>query len=98
MEGSLVFDSIRYTSESLEILLLPMADDGAEALGSMGNDTPLAVMSDRPRLSFEYFKQMFAQVITLIPVPPLDSSAVSMCVRAVFICSTLLGTDAAVVV
>lgn len=39
-----------------------MADDGTEALGSMGNDTPLAVMSDRPRLSFEYFKQMFAQV------------------------------------
>lgn len=52
----------RYTSESLELLLLPMADDGTEALGSMGNDTPLAVMSDRPRLSFEYFKQMFAQV------------------------------------
>lgn len=39
-----------------------MADDGTEALGSMGNDTPLAVMSDRPKLSFEYFKQMFAQV------------------------------------
>lgn len=39
-----------------------MADDGTEALGSMGNDTPLAVMSGRPKLSFEYFKQMFAQV------------------------------------
>lgn len=53
---------IRYTTESLELLLLPMAGDGIEALGSMGNDTPLAVMSDRPKLSFEYFKQMFAQV------------------------------------
>lgn len=53
---------IRYTTESLELLLLPMVDGGTEPLGSMGNDTPLAVMSDRPKLSFEYFKQMFAQV------------------------------------
>lgn len=44
------------------MLLLPMAQDGSEALGSMGCDTPLAVMSSRPKLSFEYFKQMFAQV------------------------------------
>jgi glutamate synthase (NADPH/NADH) len=44
------------------MLLLPMAQDGTEALGSMGSDTPLAVMSSRPKLSFEYFKQMFAQV------------------------------------
>ncbi|XP_038708961.1 glutamate synthase 1 [NADH], chloroplastic-like isoform X2 [Tripterygium wilfordii] len=57
-----------YTIEALEMLLLPMAKDGTEALGSMGNDTPLAVMSNREKLSFEYFKQMFAQVTN----PPID--------------------------
>ncbi|QCE00220.1 glutamate synthase [Vigna unguiculata] len=57
-----------YSVESLEMLLLPMAKDGVEALGSMGNDTPLAVMSNREKLSFEYFKQMFAQVTN----PPID--------------------------
>lgn len=51
-----------YTIEALEMLLLPMAATGAEALGSMGNDAPLACMSERPKLSYEYFKQMFAQV------------------------------------
>ena len=50
------------------MLLLPMATDGSEALGSMGNDTPLAVMSNREKLTFEYFKQMFAQVTN----PPID--------------------------
>lgn len=54
---------IRYTLENLEMLLLPMAKDGSEALGSMGNDAPLAVMSNRSKLTFEYFKQMFAQVM-----------------------------------
>jgi glutamate synthase (NADPH/NADH) len=44
------------------MLMLPMAATGAEALGSMGNDAPLAAMSDRPKLPFEYFKQLFAQV------------------------------------
>ncbi|XP_021282565.1 glutamate synthase 1 [NADH], chloroplastic isoform X3 [Herrania umbratica] len=57
-----------YTVEALEMLLLPMAKDGTEALGSMGNDTPLAVMSNREKLTFEYFKQMFAQVTN----PPID--------------------------
>ncbi|XP_076953678.1 glutamate synthase 1 [NADH], chloroplastic-like isoform X1 [Bidens hawaiensis] len=57
-----------YTIESLEMLLLPMAKDGVEALGSMGNDAPLAVMSDLEKLTFEYFKQMFAQVTN----PPID--------------------------
>lgn len=57
-----------YTVESLEMLLLPMATDGVEALGSMGNDAPLAVMSNREKLTFEYFKQMFAQVTN----PPID--------------------------
>ncbi|OMO88406.1 hypothetical protein CCACVL1_08410 [Corchorus capsularis] len=57
-----------YTVEALEMLLLPMAKDGTESLGSMGNDTPLAVMSNRDKLTFEYFKQMFAQVTN----PPID--------------------------
>ncbi|XP_077226929.1 glutamate synthase [NADH], amyloplastic isoform X2 [Tasmannia lanceolata] len=57
-----------YTVEALEMLLLPMAKDGTEALGSMGNDAPLAVMSSREKLTFEYFKQMFAQVTN----PPID--------------------------
>nr|GMC64767.1 glutamate synthase 1 [NADH], chloroplastic isoform X1 [Ipomoea batatas] len=57
-----------YTVEALEMLLLPMAKDGTEALGSMGNDAPLAVMSNREKLLFDYFKQMFAQVTN----PPID--------------------------
>ncbi|CAN6345929.1 unnamed protein product [Urochloa humidicola] len=57
-----------YTLETLEMLLLPMAKSGVEALGSMGNDTPLAVMSNREKLASEYFKQMFAQVTN----PPID--------------------------
>ncbi|XP_061953656.1 glutamate synthase 1 [NADH], chloroplastic isoform X1 [Populus nigra] len=57
-----------YTVEALEMLMLPMAKDATEALGSMGNDAPLAVMSNREKLTFEYFKQMFAQVTN----PPID--------------------------
>ncbi len=48
--------------ETLELLMLPMARTGAEPLGSMGNDAPLACMSHRPKLTYEYFKQIFAQV------------------------------------
>ncbi|NYF99587.1 glutamate synthase (NADPH/NADH) large chain [Janibacter cremeus] len=58
-----------YTQEELKILLTPMATKGAEALGSMGTDTPVAVLSEKPRLLFDYFTQMFAQVTN----PPLDS-------------------------
>ncbi len=58
-----------YTSEDLELLVDPMATTGKEAIGSMGTDTPLAVLSERPRLLFEYFKQLFAQVTN----PPLDA-------------------------
>uniref|UniRef100_A0A6N2LPU3 glutamate synthase (NADH) n=1 Tax=Salix viminalis TaxID=40686 RepID=A0A6N2LPU3_SALVM len=57
-----------YTVEALEMLMLPMAKNATEALGSMGNDAPLAVMSNREKLTFEYFKQMFAQVTN----PPID--------------------------
>jgi len=58
-----------YTEEELRILLAPMASAGAEPIGSMGNDTPLAALSVRPRLLFDYFSQLFAQVTN----PPLDS-------------------------
>jgi len=58
-----------YTEEELRVLLAPMARTGAEPLGSMGTDTPLAVLSDRPRLVYDYFTQLFAQVTN----PPLDA-------------------------
>src|ERR1019366_375896 len=58
-----------YTEEELRVILAPMARTGAEPIGSMGNDTPLAVLSDRPRLLFDYFTQLFAQVTN----PPLDA-------------------------
>ncbi|HWD62078.1 MAG TPA: glutamate synthase large subunit [Humibacter sp.] len=58
-----------YTEEEVRILLAPMAKAGAEPLGAMGSDTPIAVLSDRPRLLFDYFTQQFAQVTN----PPLDS-------------------------
>ncbi len=57
-----------YTFEDQRLLLMPMARDGVEAVGSMGNDTPLAVLSAKPRLLFDYFKQLFAQVTN----PPID--------------------------
>ncbi len=57
-----------YTQEDLSILLEPMAAHGAEPIGSMGNDIPLAVLSEHPQLLFSYFKQCFAQVSN----PPLD--------------------------
>ena len=58
-----------YTSEELKILIGPMAATGAEPIGSMGNDAPLAVLSNKPQLLFHYFKQLFAQVTN----PPLDA-------------------------
>jgi len=51
-----------YTREDLKMILLPMTLNGQEPIGSMGNDTPLAVLSDQPKLLFNYFKQLFAQV------------------------------------
>ena len=58
-----------YTLEDTSMILAPMAETGAEAVGSMGNDTPLAVLSDEAPLLFWYFKQLFAQVSN----PPLDA-------------------------
>ncbi len=58
-----------YTQEELRLIIAPMARAGAEALGSMGTDTPIAVLSSRPRMLFDYFSQQFAQVTN----PPLDA-------------------------
>ena len=58
-----------FTEEDLRIILAPMARNGAEPIGSMGTDTALAVLSDRSRLLYDYFKQLFAQVTN----PPLDA-------------------------
>lgn len=57
-----------YTKEDLERIVLPMATEGKEPVGSMGNDTPLAVLSEKPQLLFNYFRQLFAQVTN----PPID--------------------------
>ena len=58
-----------YTEEEVRIMIMPMAQNGAEPLGAMGSDTPVAVLSERPRTLFDYFTQQFAQVTN----PPLDS-------------------------
>ncbi len=58
-----------YTTEDLKVLIAPMARTGAEPVGSMGTDTPIAVLSERPRLLYDYFQQLFAQVTN----PPLDA-------------------------
>ena len=58
-----------YTNEDLRLLIAPMASEGHEAMGSMGTDTPLALLSDRPQLLYNYFKQLFAQVTN----PPVDA-------------------------
>ena len=67
-----------YTFEDLRTLMVPMARDGVEAVGSMGTDTPLAVLSDKPQLLYNYFKQLFAQVTN----PPID------CIREEIVTST----------
>ena len=64
-----------YTREQLQMILAPMALSGQEPVGSMGCDTPLAVLSDKPRLLFDYFKQLFAQV-TNPPIDPLREGLV----------------------
>ncbi|HTL15906.1 MAG TPA: glutamate synthase central domain-containing protein, partial [Patescibacteria group bacterium] len=74
-----------YTYEDLRILMLPMASHGNEAVGSMGTDTPLAILSNKPQLLFNYFKQLFAQVTN----PPID------CIREEIVTSaeTTIGSE-----
>jgi glutamate synthase domain-containing protein 2/glutamate synthase domain-containing protein 1/glutamate synthase domain-containing protein 3 len=67
--------SFGYTREDLQLVLAPMAANSQEPVGSMGTDTPLAVLSDRPKLLFNYFKQLFAQV-TNPPIDPLREGLV----------------------
>ncbi len=62
-------ETFGYTTEDVKILVSPMATTGTEPIGSMGTDTPLAVLSERPQLLFGYFKQLFAQVTN----PPVDA-------------------------
>ncbi len=74
-----------YTFEDQRVVIAPMARDGVEAVGSMGADTPLAVLSSKPRMLYDYFKQLFAQVTN----PPID------CIREEIITSaeTRLGSE-----
>jgi glutamate synthase (ferredoxin) len=74
-----------YTFEDERILLAPMAKDGVEAIGSMGNDAALAVLSNKPRLLYDYFKQLFAQVTN----PPIDSIREEIVISA----ETRLGSE-----
>ncbi len=62
-------ETFGYTAEDVKILLTPMATTGTEPIGSMGTDTPLAVLSEKPQLLYGYFKQLFAQVTN----PPVDA-------------------------
>ncbi|HEU5477352.1 MAG TPA: glutamate synthase central domain-containing protein, partial [Gaiellaceae bacterium] len=64
-----------YTQEDMKVMLAPLAANGEEAVGSMGNDTPLAVLSDRRPLLYSYFKQLFAQV-TNPPIDPIREAVV----------------------
>ena len=64
-----------YSKEDIEKLIMPMASTGAEPINSMGNDTPLAVLSDKPQLLYNYFRQQFAQV-TNPPIDPLREELV----------------------
>jgi len=74
-----------YSFEDLRVIMTPMAQQGVEAIGSMGTDTPLAVLSDRPQLLYNYFKQLFAQVTN----PPID------CIREEIVTSaeTTIGSE-----
>jgi len=71
-----------YTLEDLRILMAPMAVNGQEAVGSMGTDTPLAVLSNRPQPLFNYFKQLFAQV-TNPPIDPIREDLVMSAVTTI---------------
>jgi glutamate synthase (NADPH/NADH) large chain len=82
-----------YTQEDCKFFLAPMAADGEDPVGSMGTDTPLAVLSDRPRLLYDYFKQNFAQV-TNPPIDPIRESLVMSLVSMIGPRPNLLGHQA----
>jgi len=64
-----------YTQEDVKLLMVPMATTGQEAIGSMGTDTPISALSDKPKLLYTYFKQLFAQV-TNPPIDPIREESV----------------------
>jgi len=74
-----------YSFEDLRIIMAPMAKDGVEPVGSMGTDTPLAVLSDKPQPLYNYFKQLFAQVT----IPPSIASAKELITSA----ETTIGSE-----
>src|SRR6185369_12656202 len=82
-----------YTEEEMRILLAPMALTGAEPIGSMGTDTPIAVLSRRSRLLYDYFKQNFAQV-TNPPIDPIREELVMSLVSMIGPRPNLLGRQA----
>ena len=82
-----------YTAEELKMILAPMGINGQEAIGSMGTDTPLAVLSDKPQLLYSYFKQLFAQV-TNPPIDPIREELVMSLVSFIGERRNLLDTTA----
>ncbi|KAJ9467527.1 putative glutamate synthase [Diplonema papillatum] len=78
-----------YTKEQVDMLITPMAENAYEALGSMGNDAPLACLSDQPRLLYDYFKQLFAQV-TNPPIDPFREAVVMSLKNPIGPCGNLL--------
>jgi len=81
-----------YTQEDLKFIMLPMAANGEEATGSMGNDSALPVLSDRPKVLYNYFKQLFAQV-TNPPIDPIREELVMSLVTFIGPKPNLLGID-----
>jgi glutamate synthase (NADPH) large chain len=81
-----------YTQEDLKIILVPMAENGEEAIGSMGNDAALPVLSNRPKVLYSYFKQLFAQV-TNPPIDPIREELVMSLVTFIGPRPNLLGVD-----
>ena len=81
-----------YTKEDLENIIIPMALDGKEPIGSMGTDTPLAVLSDQPQHISSYFKQLFAQV-TNPPIDPLRERLVMSLATVIGASNNLLVED-----
>jgi glutamate synthase (NADPH/NADH) large chain len=81
-----------YTQEDLRLIMAPMAATGQEAIGSMGNDTPLAVLSDRPKPLYAYFRQLFAQV-TNPPIDPIREETVMSLVSFIGPRPNILGLD-----
>ncbi len=82
-----------YSQEDVKLLLTPMAENGEEPLGSMGNDAALPVLSNRPKVFYNYFKQLFAQV-TNPPIDPIREELVMSLVSFVGPRPNLLGVDA----